>query len=338
MKKKKIEKLCLKSIADELSESEELILSQWIDASPQNLEYYENLKRTWNRFNSIPKTAKPDINFRWNAMEFHLTEKQKYENETSSFMKIKKYWIANPVARYRFVFAICGLFAIIFASVFYFQMDQSHKEMISVSTLEFEKSKFRLPDSSLVLLNKDSIIRFNRDFDDETREIYLCGEAYFEVTKNIRPFVVNTGNSKTTVIGTKFNIRNRQKITEISVREGCLQVSAGAKNVKPVILRKNDVSKIIGQSSEIEVKSQNFDQHITWLLWNKLVFKKQPLKEILSQMEKYYDIKIILKTKSMANEPLTAFLDKLSPDEALKSVCLALDLSYRYEAGQYIVQ
>ncbi len=85
------------------------------------------------------------------------------------------------------------------------------------------KSTISLTDGSKVWLNADSKIQFPKVFTGNTREVYLSGEAFFEVATNpSRPFIIHLANGTVKVLGTSFNIRayDNEKIIEASVATG----------------------------------------------------------------------------------------------------------------------
>src|SRR5690606_4326391 len=69
------------------------------------------------------------------------------------------------------------------------------------------RSKIRLPDSSLITVNAGTTVRYNTDFGEAHRNIWLDGEAYFVVEKSQMPFIVHSGTVQIKAVGTEFNVR-----------------------------------------------------------------------------------------------------------------------------------
>lgn len=107
--------------------------------------------------------------------------------------------------------------------------------MLQVSKAHTGKMlKLILEDGSEILLNSGSLIKYPKHFDENKREVYLEGEAFFKVTHNAeKPFIVNTGKIKTTVLGTSFNIRAYPEIDQIkvTVATGKVEVAATGKTL-----------------------------------------------------------------------------------------------------------
>jgi len=91
-----------------------------------------------------------------------------------------------------------------------------------------------LSDNSEVILNANSSIQFAEDFNKENREVWLTGEAYFEVSKSDKPFVVHTLNGDIMVLGTKFNVLtdNVKQILVTELYEGAIQFSNKHNKIK----------------------------------------------------------------------------------------------------------
>ena len=97
--------------------------------------------------------------------------------------------------------------------------------VIEVKTTVGQRSVTRLPDGSIVHLNDDSNISYCGDFKEDVRRVKVRGEAYFQVVKGEKPFVVETERMQTEVLGTSFNVKNRDGETaEVTLVEGSVNV------------------------------------------------------------------------------------------------------------------
>lgn len=173
-----------------------------------------------------------------------------------------------------------------------------------------EKSILTFLDGTKVTLNAGSKIKYPTNSDRELREIYLEGEAYFEVAKDPhRPFLVHTQNITTTVLGTSFNVQAFPDENEImiSLVEGNVKVSRTNKNItedivqlKPeqqlIYLKKNDISRV-----------ENFDyQESAGWKDNIIKFNDEPLLKAFVKLERFYGVKFELDNQSKANLKITA--------------------------------
>ena len=76
----------------------------------------------------------------------------------------------------------------------------------TVATRIGENKTLQLADGSKVILNSESKISFDRDYNVEHRSLKLEGEAYFDITESNMPFIIETDHGKITVLGTIFNV------------------------------------------------------------------------------------------------------------------------------------
>ena len=107
----------------------------------------------------------------------------------------------------------------------------SGREMVYVtkSTDFGQKTNIVLSDGSAIKLNSGSTLTFPEKFEEEVRKVSLSGEAFFEVRHNpAKPFIIETGDLTTTVLGTSFNIRAypEKEHIEVTVATGKVQVEA----------------------------------------------------------------------------------------------------------------
>lgn len=193
---------------------------------------------------------------------------------------------------------------------------------ISYNTIVGESIRFSLPDESSVWLNAKSEISHNKDWDN-SRDITLKGEAYFEVAKG-KKFTVKTPQGTVNVLGTKFNVKQRDDFFEVHCFEGSVAVSY--KNNKTV-LKANDVF-----SSNENSKPINNITKPNWIA-NKSVFHDAYLKDVLDDISLHYNITFV-ENKSIDNLSLKYtgsynYTDDLQT--ILDVLCKSLNLKYSIE-------
>ena len=101
-----------------------------------------------------------------------------------------------------------------------------NNKMIAVAS-EGNVEEIVLPDGTKVWLNQSAVLKYPREFSDKERNVYLEGEAYFEVTKNkAKPFIVQSEAMQVRVLGTTFNFKSSKacKSAEATLIEGEIEV------------------------------------------------------------------------------------------------------------------
>jgi len=127
---------------------------------------------------------------------------------------------------------------------------------ISVKTNQ-QTQAVALPDGSVVLLNQNSELEYQKEFGD--RQVTLQGEAFFKVHKAEVPFVVNTSNGQITVLGTSFNVKEDEKQLEVEVETGSVELK-----VKDQIsqLKRGESAIYNGAKGLFEKGKAEFKHHI----------------------------------------------------------------------------
>ena len=189
----------------------------------------------------------------------------------------------------------------------------------SYNTAVAESIQFSLPDNSSVWLNAKSEISHNKDWNN-SRDIELHGEAYFEVAKG-KKFTVKTSQGIVTVLGTKFNVKQRDQHFEVHCFEGSVSVSY--KNYKTV-LKANDMfsSKEVGKQKQTLNKPNWLDKQS--------VFDNSSLNNVLTDIGLHYDIEF-KKNNTIENATLKytgsyTYTDDLTT--VLDVLCKSLNLEY----------
>ncbi len=192
-----------------------------------------------------------------------------------------------------------------------------------------------LTDGSKVTLDAGSTFRYNDEFTGGFRSVYLEGEAYFDIASNsAKPFQVNTPTATIEVLGTRFNVASwpSRNDVEVAVIEGRVNVRERSGN-EAVIITRGMVARL--QDHKIAVRSDvEVDNYITWMQHN-AIFKNQPLVNIISTLERWHNIEIILPDDSVAQERLTINMPGESLENILHTISVLTGLSYK-RTGQII--
>ena len=194
-----------------------------------------------------------------------------------------------------------------------------------------------LPDGSVVVLSQNSSLVYDRSFDQARREVYLHGEAFFKVKRDVtKPFVVHAGDLVTEVLGTSFRIRQNEQVkkTEVSVLTGKVSVYAREDNPdrerNGVILTQNQrvlydavTRNIVPTLVEDPLPRVPVEQVRT-----ALVFQEVPLEEVLSQLTQLYGIEFVISNPKSKACHITADLNGLSLFTQLELICKSIDATY----------
>jgi ferric-dicitrate binding protein FerR (iron transport regulator) len=155
-----------------------------------------------------------------------------------------------------------------------------------------------LEDSTKVWLNSETSLRFPVSFTDETREVELIGEAYFEVQKDTRPFRVISGQQVVEVLGTEFNISSYPESPHIvtTLVEGKVDVHLSEHPAIRQTLTPNHQSTLV--KTESQILRREVDPH-AFVAWKegRFCFKEQSLENIMKTLSRWYNVEIVFETE-----------------------------------------
>ena len=193
-------------------------------------------------------------------------------------------------------------------------------EWIQKNNAAGRMSTILLSDGTKVKLNAESEIFYPKQFSENLREVRLIGEAYFDVKHNPeKPFIITTGNLKTKVLGTKFNIRaySEEEQTSVALESGKVEVEIQNNTaIDRVMLTPNEM--LVYNKGDQESAKTNFDPDEV-LGWKDgiLFFKDAGFEEIQEKLERWYGVHVVIEngknikrrfTGSFKNKPLDLVL------------------------------
>lgn len=279
---KKYLQLLGKVLSREASVEEQQELEAWAKESADNQQFVEHTTLIWNKAEAYEAPINTNKEAAWANLESRIKASAPSQKTT-----IKALW-------YKVVAAV----VIVAMGLGWFYQQQQLPEnaevqpvLATISTGEQEQKEINLPDGSTILLNEHSTISYDRAF--KNRVVQLEGEAFFEVTKRQgQPFEVWTAATKTTVLGTSFNVRSyAHQATEIAVVTGKVAFESldDSKKEHVLLLPKEMASY---QKEAGITKGQWQDQNALAWKTQELIFDNHSLSAVLSVLERYYGVTI----------------------------------------------
>jgi transmembrane sensor len=196
-----------------------------------------------------------------------------------------------------------------------------------------QRGELRLPDGTHLTVAPESRVRLAADFGVQRRDVYLEGEAYFEVVHDsTRPFTVFTANASTRDLGTAFAIRGYpdERTVRVVVREGRVEMSGAG------LLRAGDVARLAPDGEATVRHHANVDALLGWTK-GELAFQDAPLDQVLHDLRRWYGLDAQLSDSSLAVLPFTGSLRGLAPDRAVQVVASTLGLRVRQDGSHAVL-
>jgi transmembrane sensor len=176
-----------------------------------------------------------------------------------------------------------------------------------------KKAKVKLSDGSRIWVNAGSRIIFPNRFSSQKRDIYLVGEAYFEVAHDQRkPFRVKTSTVTVQVLGTSFNVSSYPDDDFVSavLKEGKIRMEENDASVfnSSVELSPNQIAVFKKDGKGIQVRKTNQEFYTLWKE-GVLKFENAEINSLIIKVERYYNISLELKSPAIGKERITGKLD-----------------------------
>ncbi len=303
-----------------------------------------------------------------------------FEEKTESFAGTDEDFQLYPVRRhwYQKWQSYAAVSILLIASVFsVHQFNQRsyastdfQKPVNEIKVARGAKTNLQLPDGSKVWVNSDSKLTYAETFSGAVREVYLEGEAYFDVVKDpAHPFIVHTSGIDVRVLGTAFNVKayKSESTIEATLVHGMIEVTkTGQPNAPKVILKPHeklifDKDLTIKQSNHTSLPSSEnsktepvnikpvititplakniADSAIIETAWvyNRLTFEEERFDNLAVKMERWFNVKISIHNDRVKSYKLTGSFENETIEEALNELKYLVSFNYKMQGREIII-
>ncbi len=255
-----------------------------------------------------------------------------------SRLQAKKYfnlsthhWYTNHFFKVAAIF----LMVAVCLGVFYFSSLKSNEIIIRTSFGEIRR--ITLPDNSLVVLNANSELKYNKTWTaNEIRTVYLKGEAFFNVIHHInnQKFQVHTSTHvQINVLGTEFNVNDRRDRTQITLQSGNIRLNLEeVKNLHDstnVVMHPGEYVAV-DDARKTLIRKKKIDSNV-YTSWKskQFIFKETALRDILYVLEDNYGVEAIVKDSLVLQETFTATYPAHNVDVLLKALSKSFKITFK---------
>lgn len=205
-----------------------------------------------------------------------------------------------------------------------------------------ETRAVELSDGTKVILNANSSMQVPRfGFGEDTREVKLNGEAFFNVTHTIdnKRFRVKTDdNFEVMVLGTEFSVYTRQKGGKVLLKKGKVHVLfSEGKRKKELVMKPGDLVTMGKSAAKPTVKPNADTQKLIAWTGNRFVFDKTPLSEVATQLQEHYGIRVEIKDNRFVNRTVSGTFQPESGEELLTLLSELFDFRLAREDEAYLI-
>ncbi len=242
---------------------------------------------------------------------------------------------------WRSIAAVAAVLLISFTLYLGWPSLQSRLHRIELTTLHVplnQKRAITLNDGSRVWLNAGSELKYPKTFNGKIREVYLLGEAYFDVRHDAgKPFIIHTGTVLTTVLGTAFNIKeDKNKHTiQVTVTRGKVSVANGNKLLGVII--PNQQISFNTLKAEVVQTTVNANAVVAWQQ-SDLHFDDVSFGDAIKQLEQHFNVKISFSNSKLKDCRFTGTsLNSEELDKILNVMCAFNNAIYQIRPDGSIV-
>ena len=194
----------------------------------------------------------------------------------------------------------------------------------------------KLDDGTKVWVNAETKLKYPVTFVGDRREVVLEGEAFFDVAKNEKPFIVKTSFGDVRVLGTAFGLSAYASEPESYTTLVRGKVSVEREGIKPVVILPGE--QVVTSKDGKMIKQQvDVEEFVGWKD-GIYVFKEKSLGEIMKTLERWYNISVDFQEKSLVDLPFTGNLKRYDDINVFfDALTRTGDMKYRVEGNQVIL-
>lgn len=349
METRNFEDLFISELEGTLSAEDRDALKKWLAENEENEKEFSEFKSAWELSSRLGEMRRYDTIKASQAVKRMIPEFRKKNRFIELFQKA----------------AAILILPLLFGSLYFIHTQGQRTEMAMVREISTNygiRNKFNLSDGTTVWLNSGSRLRFPETFNGQRREVYLYGEAFFEVSKDAsRPFYVNLGEISVKATGTTFDVSAYpgENTYETSLLSGKVDLVKTVSRRQEVVVcrmqpkqhaifnKTDDRVEVIDESAEetemdasapditadakriepILPQAVSHNKHTSWIA-GKLIFRNDPMEEVIRQLGRWYNVDIRLQDTILYDFQYTATFENETLDQVLDLLALSAPIEY----------
>jgi transmembrane sensor len=307
---------------------------EWFETS-EGREYLNN--KLDSDKNLMSKKELKELAYEFDSEKLYrsIQEKIRYRRD----LKKKRWdWVSNMVK-------VAAVIAVIITSsllVIKHETDlEEHyaeqiEEPIFFQTGHDQHREITLADGTMIRLNGNSELMVSGNYMQDTREITLAGEAYFDVAHDPdRKFIIHANQSAIEVLGTAFNVRSYSgdNNVQVAVIDGTVSFRNISNENAQVLLNKGDFAYMDVNKTAISVDNVAVENYLSWKS-GRLVFQDLSLNQVCNQLGRLYNVVCEYENENIKQYHVTARFSDESLEKALEVLALTLKIGYEKEGNK----
>ncbi|MDP4187414.1 MAG: FecR family protein [Bacteroidota bacterium] len=345
-------------------------LELWLNESEENREIFDQIKDIWQTaaLSQNKEQFNPDEAWERVRNRIRALNTTKIEPKVENRWAVQLLKIAAVFVIAFFIGKYSGIFQNPKAGEGLNEISNWNKKgnFIEVRAPKGSKAEIVLFDGTRVNLNANSSLKYSKQYNINNREVYLEGEAYFQVAKNKKiPFIVKTSDVNIRAVGTAFNVKAypEEKKIETTLVNGIVEIRINKAKIgedAKLTLKPNQVAEFIKGTENLGISNrtmataskitekkeeaphiiviQNIDP-VVYTSWKdkKWIIEHESLGDLSIQLERRYDVCIKFKCESIKNYKVTGKLNDETLQQVLDAIKLTVPIDYDINHKQVVI-
>jgi len=355
-----IKTLIVNYLTSSATEKDLDLLNNWINASPENRRYFNQIKDTWIRSGRRKINSLTQAEESWSRLKAKLSNnsQRSVSGEINpGRIRILKY--LKLAASWLLIFGLGSAVTWLISGRSDDKTATSGNGTIEFHTPFGAKGVILMPDSTKIWLNAGTTITYNQDYGRNDRILNLNGEAYFDVKKDsLHSFIVNTQDIAIHALGTRFNVKSYpdEKTISTTLEEGKIDVRflSIADRKESVLLKPKDKLIYHKETSEKVKYTESAEERIIlpdtknkvtdlkniavipnvrtelYTSWKdpRWIIDREPLSTLVPMLERRFNLKIIFEDEQLKNFKFTGTIENETVDQLLSALKFTAPIYY----------
>ena len=310
-------------ILSEVNEQEKRLVEEWIQQDSKHKKEYLEMKKIWEIIaEEDQELPEVDVDKGWDDFLILKANRENISNKNNKIRSFPLWQVAASIS----IVTLLSFWVL-------FQSKSVHLDLASNNAYK----QTELPDGSIVSLNRNAALSYDTKWLINKRKVVLDqGEVFFQVKRNEqKPFIIKSGNSTITVLGTAFHVSRENKETQVVVASGSVKVNYADQEI---ILKPNQ-SISIQDSSKMLVKLDTVpDQLYRYYVHQEFIFENTPLKRVFEVLGKAYNQKFVIQKAETGHLLYTATFQQQSLNEMMQVILATFDLKLEKKGNTHYIK
>ena len=315
---KDINKLISRFLSGEMPPEELQVFQEDLSRDPGLKTQLEEYRKIWDSVGPVSESASYDLDAEWALIQ------EKLPGYESDGVKVHS-GRSRSLLYYSYRIAAMLILGLVLSLSWLYVSRMAGMEKVVAKN---EAVEVMLDDGTHLTVNQNSTIRYKKNFMTGERQVFLSGEAWFDVARDTtRPFVIDAGEALVEVLGTSFNVNayKENPVVEITVESGLVALSAKEDQADLIVMKAGSSGTYHKEQKELTLLASSDPNKLSWKTRD-LYFDGSNLREVTDLVNRVYGVNLVITNPGLASCEITVTFKDQSLDAILKVLEMTLDL------------